>query len=351
MESELKALQQQALATQNSLKQLQARDENQAYAGALPEVPAFPNMDGAVLGVAALMVLAFGVLWWYLWHRPKIRLAEAQHTAMPDLAQASRFGPPPKYEIKTSRTAAAPPPAAVTTGAHDKWSVDSGWGDLVDSDAPTSPFARSSPAMEFDPEAAASEVVRVRKSLAEKREARAQILEREDAPRVSPILPSVRAWLDSGVHGSSIDTADLPPANTAAVQEYAQAQDNEEQHEVPPQPPAQAVYFSLPAAAPEEVIPWEHAAIPAAAPDTAPETIPQTEPDTEGPMEQDYTITLALALESETLDLWPEARELANEVMESRDTALRSQAQALLKRLDQLEREAAQASSVWDSSL
>ncbi len=44
-----------------------------------------------------------------------------------------------------------------------------------------------------------------------------------------------------------------------------------------------------------------------------------------------------MAQESEALDLWPEARELANEVLESGNAQLRAQAQALLQRLDQLE--------------
>ncbi|MBL0244073.1 MAG: hypothetical protein IPQ22_08765 [Rhodoferax sp.] len=58
--------------------------------------------------------------------------------------------------------------------------------------------------------------------------------------------------------------------------------------------------------------------------------------------ETDFSITFALAEESEALELWPEARELATEVLDSSDGILCTKAQALLARLDALEHTMAQ---------
>jgi hypothetical protein len=146
--------------------------------------------------------------------------------------------------------------------------------------------------MGFDSEAAATEVVRVRKSLAEKREACAIQLEREDADPA----PSAHAWLD-------LDTPD--PMDSVEVNSSP----------IPMTPLEPEPEFEADIALDLDPTPAE------------PEHL-------DGP---DFSITLALAQESEALDLWPEARELATEVLDSSDATLRAQAQALLARLDQLE--------------
>ena len=74
---------------------------------------------------------------------------------------------------------------------------------------------------------------------------------------------------------------------------------------------------------------------------------PEFENNLHHTMEQDYAITLALAHESEAVDLWDEARELATEVLESTNPTLTEQANALLARLDQLANQKALESRLW----
>jgi len=232
-------------------------------------------------------------------------------------------------------------------------------GATAEHGAADSPFARHDPNPGFDSEAAASEVMRVRKSLAEKREARAQ--QREYEETANPVQPQVRAWLDQNgpqpLDGVVVTSGPIPIATRAPD---------------PVPPPLEPVPTVIDVTQPEPVMELdldlgpvdadpesetlrELLSLPpsvlteAPMPEPKPQELPETEesmPEHAAWPDTDFGITLALAQESEALDLWLEARELATEVLESQTPELRGEAQALLERLDArdqaLAREAAQ---------
>ena len=289
MEAELKALQQQALATQLSIKRLQTKESPPPYAAILSDLPSVAAIDGTVLSVASILLVALALLWWYLWHRPQARLLNSDpHPAMPEMAPASLFEPEP-----------------------------------VQTPAASSPFAQQDPAVAFDSEAAASEVIRVRKSLADKREARANLLDREDASNGDG-TPSAHAWLDLDISEPPAETLEAAPAPAVSVDPWLMP--GEAQQDAPVPLLDNDISFSLPES--ESAI--EHPM----------NTDQNSDNDDASPVGHDYAITLALAQESAALELWPEARELAIEVLESDDEALVSQAQDLLERLNQSELDA-----------
>ncbi|MBI2754949.1 MAG: hypothetical protein HYX46_15755 [Betaproteobacteria bacterium] len=315
LESDIKAVQQQALATQKAIQQVQAREPGGLLDSKPFELPSLPAVDGTVVGVAALLGLTVALLWWYLWHRPQTRLNAT-------LGAPTTSLPAQPVQRQPAGTAAAQFSAAPVQ--HREPTAP----DSTHSEYPDSLFARHDPNLGFDSEAAANEVMRVRKFLAKKREARA--LQRESEEADDPV-PSVRAWLDRDtphpLDGVLVNSGPIPLAPAEPVE------------------PTRPIVI----AAPE--------------PEPAPPTVelPHDEPDLEldiepdialdlalddpePPKGHDYAITLALAQESELLDLWPEARELAGEVLESTHAELRAEAQALLERLDHLEQAQAQDS-------
>jgi hypothetical protein len=305
MEAELKALQQQALTTQLSIKRLQAREASNPYSAILADLPAAPAIDGTLMGTASVLLVATALVWWYLWHRPQTRLTDTVHTAMPDIAPTRPHEPMQQ-------------PAAVMEAPQAPLS---------------SPYAQRDPAVGFDSEAAASEVIRVRKSLADKREARAQMSDREEQAEEEAkpdpgedSTTSVRAWLDRHASGPPDEVTPVPPrAREEFVDPWSQP------GEAQPGAPAPLMDDDIDFSLPLEAFEME----PASAFTPAPETEPEPEPEPEAG--HDYATTLALAQESAALELWPEARELAIEVLESDDDTLVSQSQDLLERLNQLE--------------
>lgn len=386
MQAELKAVQQQALATQKALQQLDARKPVDPFNAIASNAPGLPMVDGAILGMGSALALAGLVVWWYVWQRPRSRWidAGAQRTAV---AQPQRAAAPPTAPQSIERSQA---PVEETEG----WSASTASGEFsTHGFEPSSPFARQEPNMAFDSAAAASEVMRVRKSLAEKREARAHFLEREDAtdstrsPDADLDLdldldevptPPVRSWLDNtDLPVSKPDAALAAPA----VVEPESELDLDLDLGLDPDPwrqpgettpgssgtqPAEAIHFSL--ALEDYGVQPEATSAPDVQPqyeltmDLSPEAVAQDGPpeqgaSTDGPVQDpaldfelqpsvagakayDYTITMALAQESAALELWAESRDLATEVLASDDAALVAQAQALLERLTQLEQDA-----------
>jgi hypothetical protein len=386
MQAELKAVQQQALATQQALQELDARKPVDAYSAISSTLPGFSTVDGAVLGVGSALALTGLVVWWYVWYRPSTRWSHvgAQHRPTPPTHKAA----PPAAAQPAQES---PAPISETLG----WSASTASGEFsTHGFEPSSPFARQEPNVAFDSEAAASEVMRVRKSLAEKREARAHFLEREDATdsargpdadldldldlgEVPP--PADRAWLDITV--APVRKPDAALATSAAAQPEPEPElDLDLDLDLAPDPWRQpgesaagshhaqaddAIHFSLPLEdygvqpqpAPQpDIQPLYELAM-----DLSPEAVTEDEPpvpsapvnrpkreiapvsalatSTPGAKGYDYTITMALAQESAALELWAESRDLATEVLASDDAALVAQAQALLERLNQLEQD------------
>lgn len=400
MEAELKALQQQAQATQQSLQQLQTRTSVDPVSAMASDVPGLASVNSTMLGVGSALVLASVAAWWYLWQRPRTRWIDAPRAPTP------REAPPISARVPLSETggpvlyapgnSTQPPSAVVHDDALD-WDMNSVSGDTTQPYDPASPFARQDPNVSFDSEAAATEVMRVRKSLAEKREARAYLLEREDGPPPAPALdaaldldldldappppspptqpPSPPATPAPSATDDALDLAlDLDvdpwrqPGETPAGAHDADAIHLSfalEDYGIEPAPPDAMADFTLAENGPALVAPQHNAqpelelvpdmafdeAIPAPAPElqlqvqteTEPELLPPSPPGHEpahhaaDAKHYDFTITMALAHESAALELWPEARDLATEVLESGDPALVSEALSLLEQLNQQE--------------
>ncbi len=382
MQAELKAVQQQALATQQSLQKLQARETVDPYTAIVAELPGLNSVNSALLGVGSALALGLLIVWWYMWHRPHARFREAPHTVMP-----------PPSAARTAPAATAPQSVTRVDNTRE-WAPSTAASEFSSHGFdPSSGFARHDPNLGFDPEAAATEVMRVRKSLADKREARAHFLEREDGeshystadPDIGLDLdldldevhtPSAHAWLDNAA-----ETPATPPVTEAAeTQPQPQAEVELDLDLDPWRQPgepstgaaaaqaADAIHFSL-ALEGYGVTP-EEAPSPDAQPSHEPtmDPLPAAEVETEEPalalepvpeppleleletaVEQipvkhapgsknyDFAITMALAQESAALELWSEARDLASEVLESDDPALVSEALSLLEQLNHQE--------------
>lgn len=273
LEADIKALQQQALATQKAIQQVQSRDATGPLDAAQATLAGADGINVPLVGAGTVLALILALLARHVWMHPKDSL-----NAPPAPVSTTHGEATP-----TEQPAATPHPTSAPLDAKSAH---------VDTASPESLFARVDPNMGFDPEVAANEVVRVRRSLAEKREARAMQLERDDAG----MTPDAHAWLNMGtpdsMDGVQVTSGPIP------MTQHEPALDAEADI---------ALDLDQPPAAPE----------------------PNTGPD--------FSITLALAQESMALDLWPEARELATEVLDSGDANLRAQAQALLIQLNQLE--------------
>ncbi|MES2949018.1 MAG: hypothetical protein V4858_10800 [Pseudomonadota bacterium] len=396
MEAELKALQQQALATQQSIKKLQTREPAEPYTAILSELPGVHHVDGTILGVASALFLALAILWWYLWQRPQNRLA-GPYAAMPKTSSAAAGTHNTLSEPVVTRA-----PATTRQSQADAWPADSqSWDpstvdeeDATEAADASSPFAKHDPGMGFDPEAAASEVMRVRKSLAKKRVARAHLNDRDDPSSqyqdsdaeldldldLDPAPPPIQnAELDLDLDlaapptpGMAIDTEaeldlDLDPWRLPGEGAYAAAEDAAlveavisfslptEEEEAPAsvstsEPEPLAVPDSQATAEPEPMPEPEPSPV-ASTPEFEPEPAmtPITAPDIDLSTGQDYAITLELAQESTMLGLWAEARELASEVLVSQEAALVSEAQALLVQINLMEEHANQDTIPWDA--
>jgi hypothetical protein len=268
IEADIKALQQQALTTQASIQQLQTRPSTDPLTAILSEVPTVPVVDTTAIGGAIVLITAFALAWRYFWQRPKAMLArdESEHAENND--PQSVFGtlhePEPESHYVTAQEQVF----------RDKHKTDTPLG--------------------FDSEAAAHEVIRVRKSLADKREARAQQRERNDESTIAP-LPT----MDKGPV-SDWQAPDL--SDPDAFMSMAQSSQTES----------------------------------------------KPEPESQHAVGPDYAVTFALAQESETLELWNEARELAEEALGTSDAAMREKVLALIQRMDTKTQEIAQDSQLLD---
>lgn len=274
VEAELKALKLQAQATHDALERMKRTDEGAPHTAATWESPALPSADLAIWGAAILLILM--VLVW------GVRRVRQWQTATPDPAGPVTEIPEPDPFYGDS----VPPP-------------------VLEGDDPDPWIPPKDPDQVFDLEAAASEVARVRKTLAERRRARA-LQREEDARKLQELALMAHA-------------VPHPPLGIVPWQADE---------------PVGTVDVSLDVPA-EELI------------HSAPAPLPEVDDSLHHIVERDYAVTLALAQESEAVDLWSEARDLANEVLQSSNPALKAQAHALLARLDQLESEKALESRLW----
>ena len=396
MEAEVKSLQQQAQATQQSIKKLQARESVDPYNAIMSDLSGLTSINSALLGTASALLLAGVVVWWYVWHRPRTRWIDAPRRAdLPEQAPVSVRAPLSERTPNLYSPGSTQPPSVAPQddGLHGDPSTVSGGDTTQPYESAHSPFARYEPNVEFDPEAAASEVTRVRKSLANKREARAHLQDRDEAPAVELDLDLNEAPASNVASASDValdldlgpwqqpDTAptDESPAATEEGISFTLAADGsdpepesagatEPEQQPEPEPPANhnddaALDLDLALDAEPALVP-AHEPEPelALALESEPEPALPPEP-TPGPdmkierrltprgtdsQGHDFTITLALAQESAALELWTEARDLASEVLESDNPELVSEALSLLERLNHMELNAPVDAPQWN---
>jgi hypothetical protein len=216
MQAEVLALQQQAQATQQSLKTLQTHEAISPYSAIVSEVPSYlSGINSTMLGVGSALALASAVVWWYVWRRPQTRWINAPAATTPREPPLSTRAALSDHGFTLHAPGSTQPPAVVPDDDALAWDPNTVSGDTTQPfESGYSAFARRDSNTEFDPEAAASEVTRVRKYLAQKREARALQQDRSDSAYAeldldlgmddAPVTsrgetPSVRAWLDSAV--------------------------------------------------------------------------------------------------------------------------------------------------------
>jgi hypothetical protein len=350
----LNALHKQALATQVSIKQLQMREAAHSRSVLWSGLSTLPEVDTSVLGAFVVLMLALTLLWRYLWRRHPVRRVDRLDTLIPDMPPAVGVRYVTRPEVALSPVSSLTPLAASTedTPALSPGPVAPRAGPWQEQ---SSPFTRPDPATGFDSEAAASEVVRVRKSLAEKREARAQLFDRADDAQqsesklwpddiVSFLLPldTIEAGPASNGLLGTLEPEDEPDQAESVQSAFLQsAFDDAMAAERPvaqgPRPPAPPPPPTpVPESEPEPELEPEHETTPSMLSQSEPDPLPELDFEQYGSAD---AVKLALAEESAMLGLWPEARELANEAMESGNALLNSQAQNLLDKLNQLERE------------
>ena len=326
--SDIKAVQQQALATQRTIDQLQAQHEAPAHADTWSTTTV---LSAAGWGVASALTLAIVFLVW----RSRSKPPAPAHAATRD-AVTSDFGDDPISMFALKKTAQeeeisqwAPQPETAEDRISD-------WGAI--------PLVHGEPAPTFDLQAATSEVSRVRTTLAQRRQERAlqrerdaqQLREAAQQAAESALMATPPDVSHKGVWVPDLDLsqdiiAQAPPAPPAPPPAAP------EQASIPVQDP-----FTEPAT---DSVPMAHTVPPQTQLETPPMNIktrdadPVKAPTYRPPAARNsdpvnvHAVKLALAHEAEAKALWADARALAQEALASPDAALNAQAQATLGRL------------------
>jgi len=298
----LDALLLQARQTQATIQQLQTQEPQSPSIGWRPEMPALSADSGTAWAAGTVLLVTAGALWWIAQRRHWVRVHPDHVTHAPVQPGASDFAPVPATPT--------PPPVSMPV-------------------ATANPSRPGNPAG-FDSEAAANEVTRVRTSLANKRRARALLRQSEENARNAPVSTLSGLFVDDTLQHPDIDLGLLEPSAVPDVPAFQAAL-----------PFIDAVEAQTPSV----------------------ETIPHVEIDRDfgqsmavgvateddNPAEQDGSIKLELAEQALALDLLPQARDLAVEVLDDLDSSrsAQTQAHAILRRINQIEHETAQALLPW----
>jgi hypothetical protein len=322
-------VQQQALATQQSIRQLQAQQEAPVPAKAWPAgvvLPAGGWAVGAVLVVGAALLL--------VWRSRRRSAAPVRHVLSDTMA--SDFYGHSSSMMALQQTVQKEEISQWATGPETETEAEAEAEEVRVSDWGAVALVQPDLAPTFDLEAATNEVSRVRKTLAQRREERALQRERdarllrdaaeraEEAALVTRLqaVPHRGSWVpdldlsqDIAAHEPAAPVAVPEPINEPVTEPITESTPT-------PQPPLSP--------APVEILPMNTHTL-ESEPVAAPSPAPQAEPDNT-PVDV-YAVKLALAHESEAIELWAEAHALAEEVLASPDGALRTQAQEMLQRL------------------
>lgn len=367
-------MQQEALADQAAIQLLLERESAGALHVLSDHQPDW-TMGAAALGTVLLLLFVWGMFRRYAGNSAPSGSVDAQNTSMPSLPSASEFEQfldqdttfspkdvqsPQAQDDETEELYASTPRTSV---------ADTRSGQLHRVDTAQAGF---------DSEAAASDVMRVRQSLAQKRMAR---MRENGIARDKKAALDIDLGLDpeqqNSVSDEPVDAVmprpddfldSLPPEHWQLDDKDARKESTttktsktSKKPEEPPQPIDETISFSLPAqpASTQAVAPAA-TLVPSPLPSVSPQETSQqelTNPyaiDIGGDddfKERDYSITLSLAYESERLESWSAARILAGEVLESGDPDLMRQARVLLNKLARHEMVEVNEEPAWDDSL
>lgn len=307
MEGDVKAMLQQAQATQQTIQHLQAHEARQTEAGLGANLP----LTEAAWGLVALLAAVALAKWWGR------NRAEVSHFSESVQSPITTHLPMPMQPVEPAfahsvaeATATAPEPEPEVADASD-----SDWGVVSRS-------AGLDVAVEFDLKVAASEVARVRQTLAQRRETRA-LQRAEDARRLQALAEQA----------AQAEHAAIQMPGVGIEQPLPEVLDVSRKFTIPsaPAPLAAVPFWQMPSQrqALVETMPG-----PTLHADESEEEEGETLPS----LDNAYAIKLALARESAAVDLWTEARELIDEVLETDDPVLLVQARALLATIEQHEK-------------
>lgn len=311
MELDLKRLRQESEQFSATIQQLEARDAQAVHGPQVLDELGFLGVQGMVLGGA--LVLG-GVLW--LWRLMALRV----HMRPQDFVESSLYRA--DNDARTLRVSKSEALAHVPGASWDETSDWVATPSTQESLAPESTYG-------FDVDAAAYEVERVRKSLAERR-AQRELL-RNTTVTSAAIDAAMAVVMPDARPGQAVE---LPPA-TAPSKVLADSE-LEFDLDVELQPaPAQPIQKTLETSTPEpepELLaaaplplkqsePWVDSVVPES---------PVAPVDSDGPVEDALSVKFALAQEFYALGLSLQARELAAEVIESGHLELALQAHELV---------------------
>lgn len=355
-------MQQEALADQTAIQLLLER-ESAGAPRVLPDRPADWAMGGAAFGTILVLLFVWGMFRRYAGNSVHPDSVDAQNTAIPSLPSASEFEQFLDQDTTFSpKDAQSPQAQADETEELYALTPRTSVADTRSGQLHRVDTAQAG----FDSEAAASDVMRVRQSLAQKRMARMREngvvrdkkaaldidlgLDQEQQNSVSDepvdaVMPRPDDFLDS-----------LPPEHWQLDDKDSRKESTTKTPEEPPPPIDETISFSLPAQ-PAAIQAVEPAAT--LVPPVPPQETSQQEPvnpyaidiGSDDFTERDYAITLSLAYESEQLESWSAARILAGEVLESGDPDLMHKARVLLNKLARHEMVEVNEEPAWDDSL
>lgn len=335
--SDLKSVQQQALATRRTIDQLNAQHETATHAGVWPDNLALPAGGWAL--VAAVVLVGVFLAWGGRRRPIPVAQPAARDTIIPDFVDSSYSTVGLQHPEPVEKSSYGAPAPSMETD------LGSDWGAI--------PAVRAEPVTTFDLEAATNEVTRVRKTLAQRRHER--VLQRERDARLlhdAAVLAEEKALATKRQavphRGYWVPDVDL---SHDIVPQVPAAPDAEPKKE-PVQADAVGEPFMQATAAPPSMPPPTLVDTPPMhhhAPDAEPVQAPSSAPD-DTPLDA-YAVKLALAQESAAIELWDEARELAEEVLTAPDPMLTAQAQALLGEIAQKLDAIVQDSIAFDAAL
>jgi hypothetical protein len=322
LQLKIKALLEESRTMQASIKQLTVQEESSAHAGIFSDHPVVLGLEGLLLGAAALCLgglLGTGFAW------RRMQAVSAPHPAdfgesIYSFRSTDDTHHPAAQEVQESNSPPVAPVLEQPHAAPDAVEVDLD-AHFVPS---TSLFAPAESGSGFDVEAAASEVQRVRRSLADKRAARDRwnandTYQADDALPPDDDAPDMLLPLDFDLEASVDQELDIDLDSDVDIDIGVDVECAPTPEPAAQTPAVEAVCDIPPEL--EDVIALDAVE------------------NTDGEADQGPGVKLELAQEFLSLGLLDGAREFAMEFMDSTEAPLHSQAMTLISQIDAQEQQ------------